>query len=333
MGARTPVAPPASGPPAPGPDDDARVVARAVIAFHLAAFATNLHAARAGDVEGVHQLRVATRRIRVALRLFAPLLPPSTSAALMDGFAALGTAIGAVRDLDVLATAIEDGAERLDPASQRALLPLSDHVAVERERALASLRAQLDTARVRRLLARTDKLAATIPRGKPVRLADVAPDLARPLRRGVERRGRALASRGAVAKASDATLHELRVRVKRLRYACEALCHLDPDGMGPVVERLVDLQDILGDHQDAVTQSAWLHAAAEHTPFPPATLVAIGGLLAGLARRARRRRKRFLDAWRRYDRRGTKRRLHDALAGPSATEPAPAGTTPEAAAP
>jgi CHAD domain-containing protein len=300
-------------PPKPEPGDDARLVARSVIAFHLSAFAANADAARAGDAEGVHQLRVATRRIRVALRLFEPLLPPTTTVALMDGFATLGRGIGAVRDLDVLGKAIADGASRLDGTARRALPPLVDHVAARRTEALAALGALLDAPRTHRLLARAAKLAETVPRGAPVPLADVAPDLARPLIRGVERKGRALASSGALAKASDESLHDLRVRVKRLRYACEALDHLDPKGMGPVVARLVALQDLLGDHQDAVTQSAWLHAAAGGAPFPPATLLAVGGLLAGLARRGRRRRRSFPDVWERFDRRGTKRRLQHAL--------------------
>ncbi|MCW5891315.1 MAG: CHAD domain-containing protein [bacterium] len=303
---------------------------RALVAFYLASFAANAEAAHAGDVEGVHQLRVATRRIRVALRLFERFLPAATVAALMDGFAELGRGIGSVRDLDVLAAAIAAGAERLDPAARRALPPLADYVAAERVRALEALRVRLGTPRVRRLLARAEKLGATGPRGAPVRLAEVAPAVTRPLLRGVERRGRALASRDAVAKASDEALHELRVRVKRLRYACEALAGLDPEAMGPVVARLVTLQDVLGDHQDAVMQAAWLHAAAQRTSFPPATLLATGGLLAGLARRARRRRRRFLGAWRRFERRGTKRR---AASKPWVPALAPAPPPPEAPAP
>src|SRR5213592_3772663 len=57
------------------PDDSAAAAARAVLRFHLRAFASAEPAARAGEIEPVHQLRVATRRLRAALRLFAPLLP------------------------------------------------------------------------------------------------------------------------------------------------------------------------------------------------------------------------------------------------------------------
>src|SRR5438046_829407 len=66
------------------PDDGAAVAARVVVRFHLRAFVRVEPAARAGEVEPVHQLRVATRRLGTALRLFAPLLrarpAPSPSA-------------------------------------------------------------------------------------------------------------------------------------------------------------------------------------------------------------------------------------------------------------
>ena len=58
-------------------DDPVGLAARAVVRFHLRAFAREEGQARAGEVEPVHQLRVATRRLRAALRVFAPVLPPT----------------------------------------------------------------------------------------------------------------------------------------------------------------------------------------------------------------------------------------------------------------
>ena len=49
------------------PDDSAATAAHAVLRFHLRAFAGAEPAARAGEIEPVHQLRVATRRLRAAL--------------------------------------------------------------------------------------------------------------------------------------------------------------------------------------------------------------------------------------------------------------------------
>src|SRR5258705_13081322 len=81
------------------------VAARAVIAAQLNVLERELGHARAGTVEGVHQLRVATRRMRAALVMFRDVLPRRAAATLERELAALGRKVGAVRDLHVLATA------------------------------------------------------------------------------------------------------------------------------------------------------------------------------------------------------------------------------------
>src|SRR5579884_2837589 len=85
------------------PGDPAEAAARAVVRFHLRSFAREAVGARAGAVEPVHQLRVATRRLRAALELFAPILPARFAAEARADLAALGRAIGAVRGRAVVA--------------------------------------------------------------------------------------------------------------------------------------------------------------------------------------------------------------------------------------
>src|SRR5215831_17230962 len=97
-----PAGPAAPRPPALSPDDDARVAARRVLGFHLATFQREEPAARGGDVEAVHQLRVASRRLRATLQLFAPVLPATLLGSANEGLGWLGRGIGGVRDLDVL---------------------------------------------------------------------------------------------------------------------------------------------------------------------------------------------------------------------------------------
>src|SRR5213596_3953493 len=121
------------------PDDSAAAAARAVLRFHLRAFASAAPAARAGEVEPVHQLRVATRRLRTALRLFAPLLPARFAAAAHRDLAWLATAIGAVRDLDVLGETLRKQAARLDPELRREVGPLGVALHEQHERTLAEL--------------------------------------------------------------------------------------------------------------------------------------------------------------------------------------------------
>ncbi len=298
-----------SRPPTLSADDDARVVARRVLAFHLAAFEHEAPAARGGDVEAVHQLRVATRRLRATLQLFAPMLPASTVGAVTEGLAGLGRGIGSVRDLDVLALAVTARGRRLADEARAGLGPLEHAVHERRFVALADLGRLLDTAQCRRLLARLTQLTSSRPAARSaVRLGDVAADLMRPLLRAVQRAGRDLD-----AETPAVALHRLRVRVKRLRYACETLAALVGDDIRPVIRRLVRLQDVLGEHQDAVTQAAWLRAYAGSAQLPPATLLAIGALVDRLDRRAGKLRGRVTREWRRAGGRRVRRVLLGSL--------------------
>src|SRR5213593_1468155 len=106
------------------PDDGVGIAVRAVVRFHLRTFVREEAGARAGEVEPVHQLRVATRRLRATLRLFRPVLPVALVRGARDDLAWLADAIGAVRDLDVLAEQMTSCAARLDAESRRALASL-----------------------------------------------------------------------------------------------------------------------------------------------------------------------------------------------------------------
>jgi CHAD domain-containing protein len=264
-------------------------------------------------VEGLHRLRIVTRRLRASLRLFAPLLPAGVVAAGDDGLPWIGRAIGAVRDLDVLAAALIAQGRRLGPRPDEVLAPLTRVVADRRAQALAALGTQLDSPRVRRLLVRLHAVAdGTPPSRGAVRLGDVAPTLLRPILRGVLRAGASVD-----VDAPATRLHRLRVRVKELRYACETMRPLGGESLDGVIRRLERLQDVLGAHQDCVTQAAWLRAVAGSMPLPADTLLAMGAIIDRLDRRARKQRRRFRKAWRRIDRPRTRRAVLEAREAPS----------------
>lgn len=74
---------------------------RLIVGEILSHLLSNKSAALAGDDEGVHQIRIAIRRLRSALRLFAPLLEPRAAAAFQSKLQRMGQIIGAARDWDV----------------------------------------------------------------------------------------------------------------------------------------------------------------------------------------------------------------------------------------
>lgn len=280
------------------PDDGATVAARAVVRFHLRTFVRVEPAARAGEIEPLHQLRVATRRLRAVFRLFGPLLPGRYAATAQRDLAWLATAIGAVRDLDVLGDAVRRRAARLDPELRRALGPVGVALHEQRSRALATLATTLDARRGRRLLDGLGTFAESrAPVGRGTRLGDLAANLLRPHVRAVLRTARRLGP-----EASPDELHRLRVRVKRLRYALETLRSLGDKSVRELLARLERLQDVLGKGQDAATGAAWLRAYAATPRVPTASLLPAGALIQAFARRAQKQRRRALKVWRRLER-------------------------------
>jgi CHAD domain-containing protein len=269
--------------------------AAAALAFHLGAFAAQEAGARDGAVEAVHQLRVATRRLRATLRLFAPALPADGSRRAREELAWLGRTIGAVRDLDVFLDALLARAPRLAPADREALAPLEALLRARRAAAHAALVRALDGPRCRELIARLRALGGA---RQSSALGDVAVDLAAPLLRAVHRAGRRLN-----ADAPAEAFHRLRVRVKRLRYALETLQALGGPPADRMIRRLEAMQEVLGRHEDAAGQAARLRELASSPELPARTVFAMGALARVLARRARRSRRRFWGAWRRLDRR------------------------------
>jgi CHAD domain-containing protein len=279
------------------PDDDVAVAVRAVVRFHLRTFERFHEEAVAGAVEPIHQLRVSTRRLRAAIRLFRPHLPRRFGETIDDELDWLGGAIGGVRDLDVLFDALHARAARLDPDLRQSLGPVGVAIHGQRAAALTALDHALADRRARRLLQRLATFAeAQTPPRRPTRLGDVAPGLTRALVRPVRRAGRRLAP-----SSPPADFHRLRVRLKRLRYGLETLRGLGGKPLRRCLDRLERLQDVLGASQDAVTQIAWLRSYAATPDVDAASLLPVGALMQGLARRAEKRRRRALKEWSRFE--------------------------------
>jgi CHAD domain-containing protein len=283
--------------------DPVRLAARAVVQFHLRTLARVEAAARVGEVEGVHQLRVTTRRLRAALRLFGPALPARFADAAVREIGWLARTIGAVRDLDVLGAAIKARALRLDPELRSALGPLGLAIHEERTAALEALVRALDSARCQQLfdrLARFAESSAGHERDQPI--GEQLPALLQPLLRGTLQVGRRVD-----VDSAPAQLHRFRVRIKRLRYALETLSFAGKP-IRRAREELERLQDLFGAHQDAVSGMAWLWRYARKPGVDGLSLLPVGALVQALAKRGAKDRRRALKAWRKVERSGV---LHE----------------------
>ena len=228
------------------------------------------------DPEELHKMRVATRRLRAFLRAGHELLDPAWAEPVREELRWLGGALGPVRDLDVLIEHLTPEVESLgvDATAGRRVLR-----ALERERRTArgKLLKVLDSKRYFALLDTLEQPIATVAEGPS--LEDIHAAEHGRLRKAVRELG---------PESTDQELHAARIKVKRARYAAELL------GADRYVKAAKGLQDVLGEHQDAVVAQARLRALAERQPT---AAVAAGRLVEREQARADRSRDEWQAAW------------------------------------
>jgi len=198
--------------------------AQAIVDAALGHLLANVPAARAGRHEGVHQVRVAIRRLRAALRLLQPCLERRAYRRFDGALRRLGQILGEARDWDVFALETLPEAEQDAPGADHVRL-LGAAAAAHRDAAHSAVRTELAGAGFTGLVL---GLAAWVDEGAaaPALLGDtmlerrvetIAPDLLDRLADTVARRGRHL------GRASGEELHRLRKALKKLRYGVEFL--------------------------------------------------------------------------------------------------------------
>jgi triphosphatase len=226
-------------------------VFRRIVTTGLGHLLANQPAAMSGDAEGVHQMRVAIRRLRAALTLFAPYLEPYATARFQAELRRIGRVFGQARDWDVFCLQILPNAAR-DPDAAIWCPLLQPLAAAEREAAHRGFAEELTappfTALVLGLAAwvEQDALPGDATLRQPIDA--VAPQLLDRLARKVLRRGHRLEHR------SDAERHALRKSLKKLRYGIDYLGSIYPDkAVDAYLQPCKKLQKILGDMNDAVT--------------------------------------------------------------------------------
>jgi CHAD domain-containing protein len=251
-------------------------VLRAAIARSTARLLAHDPGVRLGDdPEDVHQARVATRRIRSDLRTFRKVVDPAWDESLRTELKWLAGLLGEVRDDDVLLARLEGRVEELASDDRAAGERVLDALRAERNAARAELLAGLRSARYVELIERLLAAARAVPAADDavdleLDLGDLAVKPWKKLRDAVE----ALDD-----DSPDADLHEARIRAKRARYAAEAVAPAIGKSAKRFASKVADLQDVLGEHQDAVVAGQWLR---DHVPTgPDATRAAfVAGLLA-----------------------------------------------------
>lgn len=281
--------------PAPDGASPAEVV-RAQLRIQLARILAHDPGARTGDdPEDVHQMRVATRRLRAFLRSARGLVDDGWAEDVRASAKTVADALGAVRDLDVLLDRIRADVAELAPTDRRDARPLLR--ALQRERA-GERRRLLATLRSDGYFALLDTLEAGPPQHEPAKDDPTLPSL---WRRELRKLEQAMKPLGDDAPAEE--LHAARLKVKRARYAAELAGAALGDGGARFVRRAKALQDVLGEHQDATVAEERLRTLASAAPAGAAFVA--GRLVEREQARRRAAREAWPDAWKRLRKAGT----------------------------
>jgi CHAD domain-containing protein len=207
------------------------------------------------DAEGVHQARVATRRLRSDLRTFRTLVEPAFAARLRDELGWLAAILGRVRDGDVLLERLRGRCAELPAGEQAGAAALLRALESDRDAAHARL---LETLRSTRYVALLDELveAANAPALLPVAATPATETIPALVRRPWHRLAKRVDRLG--RNPSNEDLHDVRIRAKRARYAAEAAAAVVGKPARTFARAAAGLQEVLGDLNDAVVAAAWL---------------------------------------------------------------------------
>jgi triphosphatase len=253
----------------------------------LGHFLINEPAALVGAVEGIHQMRVAIRRLRAHLVLFAPYLEPHARGRFENELQRMGRVFGEARDWDVFCTEILPNIQETVHASSWLQL-LHAPAELRRQSAHGEFRRECAAPTFAALVlgfagwaadgAAMPELLGSEALRQP--LAELAPGLLDTLDQKVQRRGRH------IGEATDTELHALRKSLKKLRYGVEFLGSLFPDEERQHFQhRCEALQGTLGAVQDAAMAVALAETLAEGLRVDLAPAIALLAQGAGLRRR------------------------------------------------
>lgn len=242
------------------------------------------------DADAVHDMRVASRRVREALALFAPVYPSKELRHWQKIVGKVTSSLGAVRDVDVFVDALSELAAGSRSAEERVgfayLIGLQQGERAHRLARMAKGVSRLDLAGHRKDLVRL----ARRPRKVVAARAPLAELAARALPERVETAFGFLGS--ALAPENVESQHAMRIAMKRLRYAMECLaCVLDRD-FDPLYRTARGFQDALGELHDVDVFADAVRAAGSD-PRAAAAGVSQVGLDGVLGRLTQERARRF----------------------------------------
>ncbi|HXV65334.1 MAG TPA: CHAD domain-containing protein [Vicinamibacteria bacterium] len=210
-----------------------------------------------GDDEALHDFRVSLRRLRSVIRAYRPFLKGSNPKKIRKRLGALASSTNVARDAEVQIGWLEKAGAELEQDGSRAAAHLRNELA-SKEAATPSperLRKEFDAAR--KSLERTFRRMRLDEEGAHASFLFATGQLLAEQGSALQRTLDSISSSGNVDE-----LHSARIEAKRLRYLLEPLRH-EVRGARTIVRKMKQLQDCLGDLQDARVLTETIASALE----------------------------------------------------------------------
>jgi CHAD domain-containing protein len=235
--------------------DPMGVAGRKILLFQFTRMLAHEDGTKLGeDIEELHDMRVATRRMRAAFRVFKDYFEKKDYKKYMKGLRATGRALGRVRDLDVFMEKANDYLENQTPEDRNGLELLISTWMKEREVARTNMLFYLDSEEneifkreFNIFLQTPDELWRSPEHGypRPHLVRELAPILI------YTRLAAVRAFESILDGATIPQLHNLRIEFKKLRYTVEYFREVLSPEAKEVISDIKHLQDHLGDLNDA----------------------------------------------------------------------------------
>ncbi|MBN2309793.1 MAG: CHAD domain-containing protein [Candidatus Hydrogenedentes bacterium] len=248
----------------PKPCTLATETASRVLKAKVRALRREIEPCRSEDPDGIHDLRVASRRIRAVLTAHRRLFERPAYDNYQRHVQRITRALGKARELDVCLGLLEGRRNRLRGAPRSAATSAVRWLAAARKAESASIAQAVALAGGPAFDELLMALFEGMKRTKRCYLDDAAKALRNRYRRLRE------ADRAWRNAASEESLHGIRIQFKKLRYACETFAGLYGADMGRFIARCKELQQVLGDWNDLRVLRNHVVAASYEAPAPAA---------------------------------------------------------------
>jgi CHAD domain-containing protein len=301
------------------PEDTMAEAGRKILLNDFVKMLENESGSRIGDdIEHVHDMRVATRRMRSAFRLLDDYYKSGPTRPYISHLSTLGKRLGVVRDLDVMiANLLKYQASLENDAEKEALQHVVDLLGKRRVKARTKLIKHLNSKdfagfinAYTSFLLKPGKGARAITGDDgvvPFQVRHLLPEIVH------EHLAQVRAYDTVLEGADFPTLHALRIEFKRLRYLVDFFKVVLGTSITAFITELKAMQDHLGELNDAAVAQGELAALIDDGKLKKAEKAILRGYMDSLKTEQERLTEGVGEVWSRFNSRTVQRKLSDAL--------------------